>query len=141
MKAHTKLLLSLALAMFAGALLPSCVGAPKSVQEFVEMSDEEFTAWTARVAAHADVASTIALKEDPNARKDLERLCAIVEGDTLTLHADDWLGPFVPLLMLEIDAMLRQHGGVPAGTWRMVQVFEALKAGVRQALDRKEVGP
>lgn len=134
MKAHTKLLFSLALAMLACALVPSCVGAPKSVQEFIEMDDAEFKAWTARVAAHADVASTIALKNDQTARQDLELLCAILGGDTLLAHASDYVGPFVPLLMLEIDAMLKERGGLQGA--RLFLVFEAVKSGVRAALDR-----
>lgn len=141
MKPHTKLLFSLALAMLACALVPSCASAPKSVTQFVEMSDEEFAHWTKGVALYSEKFSDVVLDTDPKAREDLEKLCAVIDGTSLVPHEETWATSIVPILLFEIESMLREHGGIMAGTERMFTVFMAVRDGVRKSLDRKEVGP
>lgn len=119
-----------------GAVLSSCAGAPKSPQQFEEMSEEDFQAWLTRVSVWAQLAADQVARSHP---EDVERIllyASLVEtlpGDPDPLgHAAGVAGltsPIVAVLVLEARALLDAKGALPEG--RVSEFLEAVARGVR----------
>ena len=118
-----------------GAVM-SCAGAPKSPQQFEEMSEEDFQAWLTRVSVWAQLAADQVAREHPEDAAKIVAFSDIVvtlagEPDPLNAAASQaGLGsPIVAVLVLEAKALLNARGALPSD--RTEELLEAVARGVR----------
>lgn len=127
------------LSLVGGALYTTqgCAGAPKSKQQFVEMSDEDFQEWLTRVSLWSELAAVQVARKRPEDAAKIERYAAVLDG--LGAHPDPLVyaaeqagldSALATVLVLEAKALLGARGVLPEGD-RFMELLHAVAAGVR----------
>jgi hypothetical protein len=118
-----------------------CAGAPKSKQQFEQMSEEDFQNWLTRVALWSELAATQVVRDHPDQAEKIKFYAAALDG--LGAHPDPLVyaakkagldSTLATVLVLEAKALLNARGGMPEGD-RFIELLRTVAAGVRAGVE------
>lgn len=119
----------------------ACQGAPRTPQQFEEMSEEDFEDWLTRVHVWARIAGDQVARAHPEDVLKILSFCdilATMAGNTDPLsEAASQAGlssPIVAVLVLEAKALLNARGGLPEG--RTQELLRTVADGARAGATR-----
>jgi hypothetical protein len=139
-----------AVCLLLAAPMLSCAGAPRSVEQLNSMDEAEYHAWLDRVGVWSEaIGATVAIsapKDVANIDTLAQTLVAATGGPMdpkLIGHAAraiPWASPLIAPLMLELQAMLDERGGLPGGE-RGAEIVSTVAASLSKGLHANDLEP